>query len=199
MRRRLEVHRGPSASRQGRPAPVQPANMRGVERDEVCAELLAAPEAYRALLASGTAGTLRRRTDGTRWTNREMLFHLLLGYLVVRRLLPLLRLMGRLPPWVWRSYVAVLNASARPFHLVNYLASVIGGRILSVRMMGRIFDGTCAGLAGRLARTGDAALGRPMPFPTRWDPFFTDRMSLLDLYHYPAQHMDFHRRQLTLD
>jgi hypothetical protein len=38
-----------------------------------------------------------------------------------------------------------------------------------------------------------------MPFPPRWDPFFTDHMTLLAVYHYPAQHYGFHRRQLTLD
>jgi hypothetical protein len=38
-----------------------------------------------------------------------------------------------------------------------------------------------------------------MRFPTRWDPFFTDVMTLTDVYHYATQHFDFHRRQLTLD
>jgi len=38
-----------------------------------------------------------------------------------------------------------------------------------------------------------------MHFPTRWDPFFTDVMTLRDVYRYPTQHFDFHRAQLTLD
>ena len=37
-----------------------------------------------------------------------------------------------------------------------------------------------------------------MHYPTRWDPFFKDFMTLADLYHYPTQHFDFHQRQLTL-
>jgi hypothetical protein len=37
-----------------------------------------------------------------------------------------------------------------------------------------------------------------MHYPTRWDPFFQDRMTLADVYRFPTQHYDFHRRQLTL-
>ncbi|MET9856811.1 hypothetical protein ABZY57_28240 [Streptomyces sp. NPDC006450] len=33
----------------------------------------------------------------------------------------------------------------------------------------------------------------------RRDPFFKDFMTLADLYRYPTQHFDFHRRQLTLN
>jgi len=31
-----------------------------------------------------------------------------------------------------------------------------------------------------------------------WDPFFTDYMTLADIYRYPTQHSRFHQRQLTL-
>ncbi|MGB9223141.1 hypothetical protein [Mycobacterium sp.] len=36
-----------------------------------------------------------------------------------------------------------------------------------------------------------------MHFPSRWDPFFNDYMTLEDVYRYPGQHFDFHQRQLT--
>jgi hypothetical protein len=32
----------------------------------------------------------------------------------------------------------------------------------------------------------------------RWDPFFKDTMTLADVYHFPTQHFEFHRRPLTL-
>jgi hypothetical protein len=41
-------------------------------------------------------------------------------------------------------------------------------------------------------------LERGMHYPTRWDPFFKDYMTLADVYLFPTQHFDFHRRQLTL-
>ena len=36
------------------------------------------------------------------------------------------------------------------------------------------------------------------PYPMRWDPFFKDTMTLADVYHFPTQHFEFHRRPLTL-
>jgi hypothetical protein len=36
-----------------------------------------------------------------------------------------------------------------------------------------------------------------MCFPVKWDPFFRDRMTLADVYHYPFQHFEFHGRQLS--
>ena len=37
-----------------------------------------------------------------------------------------------------------------------------------------------------------------MHFPTRWDPFFKPYMTMFELYHYPSQHFEFHKRQLEL-
>jgi hypothetical protein len=38
-----------------------------------------------------------------------------------------------------------------------------------------------------------------MHYPTRWDPFFNDYMTLVDICRYPGQHFDFHARQLTIN
>jgi hypothetical protein len=38
-----------------------------------------------------------------------------------------------------------------------------------------------------------------MYYPTCWDPFFKEYMTLADVYRFPTQHFDFHRRQLTLN
>ena len=59
-------------------------------------------------------------------------------------------------------------------------------------------DGVLAALRRRLDTVSTADLTRGMYYPTRWDPFFTGCMTLTDLYRYPTQHCDFHRRQLTL-
>jgi hypothetical protein len=175
------------------------ASVDGLDRNQVHEELLAAAARYRQLVDTAPADRLSKRTYGTRWTNREMLFHLLMGYLVVRTLLPVVWLITRLPPWARRDFAATLEVATRPFHTVNYLGSVLGGHILSPPGMARLFDRTCIRLAAHLDGASDRDLTRTMPFPTRWDPFFTDRMSLLDVYHYPWQHFVFHRQQLTLD
>jgi hypothetical protein len=170
----------------------------GADREQVALELADAPVAYRAILDNATPETLGQRTCGTRWTNREMLFHLLLGYLLVRNLMPLVWIISRLPRPLRRGFAATLNAAARPFHVMNYVASVIPGRAISVRRMNKMFANVTASLGRRLAGATDGDLRRTMSFPTRWDPFFTEEMTLLDIYHYPTQHFEFHRAQLTL-
>lgn len=170
-----------------------------LDRRRVSDELRQAPAAYRQLLDAVTPAALNRRTDGTRWTNREMLFHLLLGYAVTRTLLPLVRAVSRLPPPLGRGFAAVLNAGRAPFNVVNYFGSMIGGHLLTLHRMGTLHVRICHALVRRLEREKDADLKLAMPFPTAWDPFFTDHMTLLQVYHYPLQHFEFHRRQLTVD
>ncbi|MEW2354548.1 hypothetical protein [Spirillospora sp. NPDC029432] len=50
-----------------------------------------------------TAADLARRSDGTRWTNEQLLFHMVFGYMIVLRLLVLVRLIDRLPMPVGRA------------------------------------------------------------------------------------------------
>jgi Mycothiol maleylpyruvate isomerase N-terminal domain len=52
---------------------------------------------FRRLVGDATPADLRRPSDGTRWTNQELLFHMLFGYLIVRALLVLVRVFGLLP------------------------------------------------------------------------------------------------------
>jgi hypothetical protein len=63
----------------------------------------------------------------------------------------------------------------------------------------RMFEAVIAALHQRLASETADDLARRMHYPTRWDPFFKDVMTLADVYHFPTQHFDFHQRQLSLD
>jgi len=73
-----------------------------------------------------------------------------------------------------------------------------GGTALGQRGQLILFDRVIAALQRRLDAESDTDLARGMRYPTRWDPFFQDYMTLADLYRFPTQHFDFHRRQLTL-
>src|SRR5215210_5622314 len=101
-----------------------------MDRVEIVAEMREAAADFRVLLDTATTGELRDGSDGTRWTNEQLLFHMLFGYLVVRRLLPLVRILGRLPDPVSRTFAAALNGATRPFHLVNSVGSLGGARVL---------------------------------------------------------------------
>ena len=162
----------------------------------VTAEMRRTQTDFHALIAGADPADLRRRTDGTRWTNRQLLWHMVFGYLIVRTLLPLVHLLGRLG-WS-RRFAATLNAAHRPFHLINYAGSAGGGLLLTPRRMAAILDATIGALDRRLTAETPASLALAMHFPTRWDPYFRDAMTVLDVYHYGTEHYDHHRRQLTL-
>jgi hypothetical protein len=169
-----------------------------VDRAEIREGYRQARETFHRLLAPATPADLRRRTHGTRWTNEELLFHMLFGYLVVRALLPLVHVFALLPERPNRLFAAFLGAGTRPFDTVNYLGSCVGARVIGHRRMGALLDRTLAALATRLDREPERHLGGAMAFPTRWDPFFKEHMTLADVYRYPTQHFVFHRDQLTL-
>jgi hypothetical protein len=169
-----------------------------IDRDEVINELERVRGDFRALLDGADAQDLRRRSDGTRWTNRQLLFHMLFGYLIVTTLRPLVWVLAHAPAQVSRNFARGLNAVARPFHRVNYIGSLGGGRVLGHAGMARLMDLVLTRLQRSVRRAPDHTLSRGMHFPVRWDPYFTDFMTVLEVYHYGTQHYDHHRRQLTL-
>lgn len=152
----------------------------------------------RGLLASATREQLRQGSDGTRWTNEQLLFHMVFGFLVVRRLLPLVRLVSRLPAPVGRGFARLLDSAHRPFHVVNYLGACGGALVFNRKRMGWLGDRTIESLRRSLERDSEDVLAAGMPFPTTWDPYFTSVMSLVDVYRYPVLHYEHHRAQLTL-
>jgi hypothetical protein len=151
------------------------------------------------LVTDASPSGLARRTNGTRWTNGQMLWHMAFGYLIVLRLLPLVRFFGRLPDRFSRTFAALLNAGSRPFHVVNYLGSAGGALVFRGPRLTRQVDRTIGRLHRRLDAESTTSLGRSMHFPTGWDPFFRDTMTLAEVYRFGTQHYEFHRAQLTLE
>lgn len=169
-----------------------------MDRKSVHAELDLAGAELRTLITAASSADLRRGSAGTRWTNEQLLFHMVFGYMIVNVLLPLVRLFGRLPDRFSRTFAGVLNAGRRPFHVVNYLGSCGGALVFHGPRLIRKMDRTVATLHRKLNAETDETLTRRMHFPVDWDPFFTDRITLLAVYHYGTQHFEFHRQQLTL-
>jgi DinB superfamily len=176
-----------------------PAESAPLDRQQIHDELRQRRATFHAILDSSTAGELLQPSNGTRWNNEELLFHMLFGYMVVVVLLRMVKVLGLLPRTVSRAFALLLNASTRPFNAINYWGSRLGAVYYNDRRMGPKFDRVAASLANALDRTRDASLRRGMHYPTRWDPFFKEYMTLADVFHYPTQHFDFHQRQLQLD
>ncbi|MET9896855.1 DinB family protein [Streptomyces sp. NPDC006465] len=173
-------------------------NGSAVDREAVHEEMERARATFHQLLDNAIDADLRRPTDGTRWTNEQLLFHMLFGYILIRPLLVLLRAFGRLPRGAGQIFARLLNAATKPFDAVNYLGPLGGAKVLGRRRMGSAFDRVIADLHRRLDAEQESDFALSMHYPTRWDPYFRDVMTIADLYHYPTQHFDFHCRQLTL-
>lgn len=178
--------------------PTPDPRVAALDRAAVRAEMESARLDFRRLIGDATPADLRRPSDGTRWTNRQLLFHMLFGYLVVRALLVLVRVFGLLPGGASKTFAKLLDAAHRPFDLINYLGSCAGAWIIPPRRMTRMLDRVIAALQQHLQRETRPALRRGMHYPTTWDPFFADYMTLAGIYHYPTQHFRLHQRQLTL-
>jgi len=170
-----------------------------VDHAEIAADLKRACVDFHGLLAQADRNDAwTKPTHGTRWTNEQLLFHMVFGYMIAQRLLILVKAFSRLPDQVSRVFARLLNAATRPFDVVNYYGSCAGALLYDRRRMGAKMDRVIAALQRKLARESDDALYRGMHFPTRWDPFFKDYMTLEGVYRYPGKHFDFHKRQLTV-
>lgn len=157
-----------------------------------------ARQTFHRLLDNATVTDLRKPTNGAKWTNEQLLFHMLFCYLIIPTLLVLARIFSRLPDPASRAFARLLDAARTPFDVVNYWGSRLGARVIPASRVGPKFDRVIAALERSLEREPDSTLRRRMHFPTSWDPFFTDYMTLYDIYRYPTRHFGFHSRQLTL-
>ena len=65
-----------------------------LHRQAVRDEMDRARQEFRRLLDEATPAGLRGPTRGTRWTNEQLLFHVLFGYLITRALILLAKAFG---------------------------------------------------------------------------------------------------------
>jgi len=74
-------------------------------------EIRDARDDFHRLVDEATTADLRKPSNGTKWTNDQLLFHMLFGYLVVRNLLWLVRGFSILPDGYARRFA---HASTPP-------------------------------------------------------------------------------------
>jgi hypothetical protein len=156
-----------------------------VDREEIAAELERARAEFHELLARAVVADFDHPSNGTRWTNEQLLFHMVFGFMVVVRLLPLVRVLGRLPAPVSRSYAWLLDAVTIPFHAINYRGSCAAARVYNRKRMASQCDRVIAWLQRTLAAEPEKNFKLAMHFPVRWDPYFADYMTLEAVYRYP--------------
>lgn len=168
-----------------------------VDRDALAADLERARTEFHQLLNTTGSDEWKALSNGTRWTNEELLFHMVFGYMIVQKLLILRRVLARLPAGVGRANARFLNTATVPFDWVNFHGSRVAARVYNRRRMGAKMDRVIASLQRSLRSESEANFALAMPYPNRWDPYFQDSMTLADMYRYPGRHYDHHRLQLT--
>ena len=84
---------------------------------------------FHHLLAITTEEDWAGPTSGTRWTNEQLLCHIVFGYMIVARLLILVRLFARLPKRVSGGFASLLNTATPVFHIINYHGSCWASRV----------------------------------------------------------------------
>ncbi|MGW7360424.1 DinB family protein [Streptomyces sp. NPDC054802] len=160
-----------------------------MDRQAVYEDYERARQTFHRLLDTASEADLARPTDGTRWTDEQLLWHMLFGYMIVRRLLVLVRIFGRLPSGVGKAFARLLDAATVPLDLINYLGPRGAVKVYGRRRIGAAFDRLINSLHRQLAAEPEASLARGMHYPVRWDPFFKDFMTLADIYRYPTRHL----------
>src|SRR5882724_13094080 len=116
-----------------------------IDRSEIAADLERAPaELHRLLAEAYRHDAWTKPTRGTRWTNEQLLFHMVFGYMVVQRLLILVKVFSRLPDQVGLVFARVLNAATRPFDVIYYYGSCAAALVHNRRRMGAKMDDVIA-------------------------------------------------------
>ena len=137
-------------------------------------------------------------SDGTRWTNRELLFHMWFGQRIARVFIPVIGGFSRLPPPVSRRYAQLLTAMSRPYEWVNYAGSVAGARVGGLARARRWMANDTAAILRWADTASQDDLARGMAVPAGWDPYFASWMSTRELLEWAPKHYRHHRAQLTI-
>ena len=153
---------------------------------------------YCRIVPAATSSELDGRSDGTKWTNRELLFHMWFGQRIARAMVPVMGGFSHLPPAASRGYAALLTAATRPYEWVNYAGGVGGARFAGLDRAQRWMVGDTNWLIHWGDRATAADLARGMSVPPGWDPYFAAWMSRADLLAWAPTHYRHHRAQLTL-
>jgi hypothetical protein len=135
-----------------------------VDRQVVREEMKQARQTFHDLLDSATGAELSQPSNGTKWTNGQLLFHMLVGYLIVVRLLVLVRIFSRLPDGFSRIFAGALGASTGPTAAIECASRASVLRLWPVSKR-RIRAASLAGTSTTCSPSSRSrcASGRPTP------------------------------------
>ncbi|HEX6728466.1 MAG TPA: DinB family protein [Pyrinomonadaceae bacterium] len=165
-------------------------------RARLRAELEAGREEFHSMADAISEPGWNESSNNPGWTNGQVLFHILLGFILVLPLSWLLIFFGHLPRVCGKAFAAILNFSTPLFHWINKIGPRAAARVLGRNGVIRMFGQVHRAILIRLERVRSSQWALSMHFPTRWDPRFRADMRLEDLFFYPVAHLRHHSAQL---
>src|SRR5262249_5910457 len=176
--------------------PRGPADLEA-RRTELRADLELAGQEFHTLMGSLPEQAWTQPSHNSGWTNGQVLFHILLGFILVRPLAALFILFGQLPMVCSKVFARILNFATPLFNQINAMGPRIGARWLGRAGIIRKFDQVHGALLTRVDRFEPRHWNLTMRYPTRWDPpRFRTLMSLEDLFRYAVAHLRHHSAQV---
>lgn len=154
---------------------------------------------FHALLQSIAEEDWKKQSHNLGWSNGEIFAHILFGFIILNALLPMARLWGKLPKASSRPFAKFLNFITKPFNWINALGARGQGKVFTYRNVGRFFDNTVSSLISKANGIYIDEWPRGMYYPTKWDPNFSDFMTLEKLFLYPVAHFKLHKDQIAHD
>jgi hypothetical protein len=147
---------------------------------------------FHTLLNSLSDEDLQRVSRNPPWTNKQILFHMVFGFFLLPSLIIIVLLFGRLPRTFSKLFATLLNMTVRPFNVINSLGPRGGGRVFTRKGLSKVYDWVFAFIVRLLQLLPEDELKRGMHYPTRWDPLFSDYMTLAEIFRFPVRHFYFH-------
>ncbi len=166
-------------------------------RDSLRAELDSTRQDFYSLVNSLSDQDLERRSLNPGWTNRELLFHILLAFILLESLGPMARFWGRLPRSAFKPFAWLLDAFTGLFNWVNALGPRGAGRVFTRARLLKRYDRVHQIALKMIDSMSDEEWARGMYYPARWDPLFSGYMTIEQVFRYPAIHFHFHAQQIA--
>ena len=152
---------------------------------------------FHTLLASISEEDWNKQSLNAGWSNGEIFAHILFGFIILNALLPLARIWGKFPKETSKPFAQFLNSVTKPFNWINALGARGQGKVFTYRRIGKIFDKVHASLLAKARNIPGNEWQNGMYYPTKWDPNFSDFMTLEKLFLYPIAHFKFHQHQIA--
>lgn len=164
---------------------------------EICTLLGSTRNEFHALLESISEEDWKKQSLNSGWSNGEIFAHILFGFIILNALLPMARVWGKLPKATSKPFAKFLNFITRPFNWVNGLGARGQAKVFTYRRVRKIFDRTTSSLILKANSIVGDEWQTGMYYPTKWDPNFSDFMTLEKLFLYPIAHFKFHQNQIA--